>query len=134
VLNISSMAGLLLFPGMASYSTAKAAVVSFSEVLRAEVAPDGVGVSVCCPAFFRSNLTDSMRGAEPASVARIQKLMDQSRITVDDVATVCMQAIERNDFLVLPHRKLKPLWSLKRLFPKRYRNRMAARERTRRSR
>ena len=38
VINIASLAGLALAPGMISYNTAKAAVVAFSESLRVEVA------------------------------------------------------------------------------------------------
>jgi len=133
VLNIASMAGLLPASGMISYHTAKAAVVSFSEALRIEVALDGVGVSVCCPAFFRTNLTDSMEGTSPATVARIQKLMDQSPLTADDVARACIEAMERNELLVIPHRKLRPLWVLRRLFPTRYRKRLIAQERSRRA-
>ena len=134
VINIASLAGLALAPGMISYNTAKAAVVAFSESLRVEVALDGVGVSVCCPAFFRTNLTDSMHTASPAMVARVHKWMDTSGVTAEDVALACADAIEQNRFLVLTHPGTWKYWLLKRLWPERYRNQLLTRERQRRSR
>lgn len=133
VLNIASMAGLAMAPGMISYNTAKAAVVAFSESLRVEVALEGVGVSVCCPAFFRTNLTDSMDGASPAMVARIQKWMDTSGVTAEDVSTACLKAIERNDFMILTHPETWKYWMMKRIMPERYRTQLIDRERKRRA-
>ena len=134
VLNIASLAGLALAPGMISYNTAKAAVVAFSESLRLEVALDGVGVSVCCPAFFRTNLTESMHSASPAVVDRVHKWMDTSGVTADDVARACADAIDQDRFLVLTHRGTWRYWLLKRLWPEHYRNKLLARERQRRAR
>jgi len=134
VINIASLAGLALAPGMISYNTAKAAVVAFSESLRLEVALDGVGVSVCCPAFFRTNLTDSMHSASPAVVERVHKWMDTSGITADDVAQACADAIAQDRFLVLTHPGTWKYWLLKRIWPERYRSQLLARERQRRAR
>jgi len=133
VLNIASMAGLAMAPGMISYNTAKAAVVAFSESLRVEVALDGVGVSVCCPAFFRTNLTDSMDGAPPAVVARVQKWMDTSGVTATDVARESIAAVEADRFLVLTHPQSRRYWFLKRLWPERYRAQLIGREQARRA-
>ena len=49
ILNIGSIAGFLPGPGMAVYYASKAYVLSFSEALRAELAPHGVRVTVVCP-------------------------------------------------------------------------------------
>ena len=51
IVNTGSMAGLAprLAGGQAIYSASKASVVSFSETLRAELAPQSIGVSVLCP-------------------------------------------------------------------------------------
>jgi len=56
IVNMSSGAGLLGAPGMTSYSTAKFGVVGFSEVLRWELAPDGVGVTHVCPGVIRTGI------------------------------------------------------------------------------
>ncbi|MCW5704563.1 MAG: SDR family NAD(P)-dependent oxidoreductase [Bradyrhizobium sp.] len=49
VLNIGSIAGFLPGPGMAIYYASKAYVLSFSEAMRHELAPQGVRVTVVCP-------------------------------------------------------------------------------------
>ncbi|MFX4431687.1 SDR family NAD(P)-dependent oxidoreductase, partial [Acinetobacter baumannii] len=48
-LNIGSIAGFLPGPGMAVYYASKAYVLSFSEAMRRELAPQGVRVTVVCP-------------------------------------------------------------------------------------
>jgi len=57
ILNVASVAGFLPGPGMAVYHATKAYVLSFTEALHAELAPDGVRVCALCPgpvetAFF----------------------------------------------------------------------------------
>jgi len=49
ILNVGSIAGFLPGPGMAVYYASKAFVLSFTEALRAELAPHGVRVTVLCP-------------------------------------------------------------------------------------
>ncbi|HZP76420.1 MAG TPA: SDR family oxidoreductase [Pseudolabrys sp.] len=49
ILNVASIAGFFPGPQMAVYHASKAYVVSFSEALHAELAADGVRVSVLCP-------------------------------------------------------------------------------------
>ncbi|MGB1580341.1 MAG: SDR family NAD(P)-dependent oxidoreductase, partial [Nevskiales bacterium] len=60
VVNTASFAAIATPPSMAAYNVSKAAVVALSESLRAEVIDEGVDVSVACPSFFKTNLTDSM--------------------------------------------------------------------------
>ena len=49
ILNLGSIAGFLPGPGMAVYYASKAYVLSFTEAMRAELAPLGVRVTVVCP-------------------------------------------------------------------------------------
>jgi NAD(P)-dependent dehydrogenase (short-subunit alcohol dehydrogenase family) len=60
IVNVSSMAGLVApAPGIGAYAAAKFGVVAISEVLRKELAPHGVGVSVLCPGLVATNLKDT---------------------------------------------------------------------------
>jgi len=60
IVNTSSMAGLVApAPGIGAYAAAKFGVVAISEVLRKELAPHGVGVSVLCPGLVATNLKDT---------------------------------------------------------------------------
>ena len=56
---ISSLAGFRGFPDAPAYSASKAAVKSWGEGLRGSLAPDGIGVSVICPGFIRTPMTDA---------------------------------------------------------------------------
>lgn len=81
ILNLASTAGFQPVPYFSVYAAAKAAIVSFSRSLRAELKKDGVNVSVLCPGptasgffinagFQKKGLTDSNSVTmEPAKVA-----------------------------------------------------------------
>jgi NAD(P)-dependent dehydrogenase (short-subunit alcohol dehydrogenase family) len=60
IVNTASIAGLISGSGIA-YNVTKYGVVAFSEGLRVELAPRGIGVSVLCPGFIRTNIVDSGR-------------------------------------------------------------------------
>lgn len=52
IINVSSIVGLLAFPGWGLYSAAKFAVEGLSEALAAEVAGFGIGVTIVEPGYF----------------------------------------------------------------------------------
>ena len=58
IVNTASMAGILQYSQAGIYVTTKFAVVGFSEALRAELAPEGIGVSAFCPGGVRTNIRD----------------------------------------------------------------------------
>ncbi|MFG3596949.1 SDR family NAD(P)-dependent oxidoreductase [Bradyrhizobium sp. RDI18] len=80
LLNVGSIAGFLPGPGMAVYYASKAYVLSFTEAMRAELAPHGVRVTVLCPgpvpsefqarAGFRPGYDSSMLNMSSADVAQ----------------------------------------------------------------
>ena len=68
VVNTASMAGILQYNRAGIYVATKFAVVGFSEALRAELAPEDIGVSVFCPGGVRTNIRD-YEAARPARYA-----------------------------------------------------------------
>lgn len=58
IVNTASMGGILQYSQAGLYVTTKFAVVGFSEALRAELAPEGIGVSAFCPGGVRSNIRE----------------------------------------------------------------------------
>ncbi|HEY2179818.1 MAG TPA: SDR family NAD(P)-dependent oxidoreductase, partial [Caulobacteraceae bacterium] len=60
IVNTASIAGLISGSGNA-YNVTKYGVVALSEGLRVELAPRGIGVSVLCPGFIRTNILESQR-------------------------------------------------------------------------
>ena len=55
IINISSIAGLVGFPGSGYYAASKHAIEGWSDSLRAEVAPLGIGVACVEPGPFRTD-------------------------------------------------------------------------------
>ncbi len=57
LVGIASVAGLRGLPGSGAYSASKAAVISYLESLRVELAGSGVSVTTLCPGFIRTPMT-----------------------------------------------------------------------------
>ena len=51
VFNLASIAGTMRTPGLSIYGASKAAVISFTRTLNAELDPDGVRATALCPGF-----------------------------------------------------------------------------------
>lgn len=112
--NTASLAGLVHPPAMTEYSSVKAAVVAVSESLRYELAPFGVAVSVICPSFFRTNLTQSLRGSDPTAQQAATSFIDGARRSADHVASSSLQQIHKGRFLVLPDNEARGAYAAKR--------------------
>ncbi|MEJ2855638.1 MULTISPECIES: SDR family NAD(P)-dependent oxidoreductase [unclassified Saccharothrix] len=61
VVNVSSLFGLIAPPGQAAYAASKFALRGFSEALRHELAPRGVGVTTVHPGGIRTRIAESAR-------------------------------------------------------------------------
>ena len=68
MLNVGSIAGFLPGPGMAVYYASKAYVLSFTEALRAELAPHGVRVTALCPGPGTVGIPGAGRVSCPGSI------------------------------------------------------------------
>ena len=116
-INVASQAGLTPIPYMGSYNSVKAAVVSFSETMKLELAPDNINVSVVCPSFFKTNLDESMRSNNPASHKMINKFFAKADMTKEEVAESIYQQVGQGKFLILTHKLGKRAFLLKKLLP-----------------
>ncbi|GLY22927.1 SDR family oxidoreductase [Micromonospora sp. NBRC 101691] len=105
LVNISSLFGLIAPPGQAAYSASKFAVRGFTEALRHELAPDGVGVTCVHPGGIRTRIAASARvgsGVDPeeyeAGRRRFEKLL-----TIDPAraAEVILDGVRRRRGRVL---------------------------------
>jgi short-subunit dehydrogenase len=82
IVGVSSLAAYRSFPQTNAYCASKAALNSFLEGLRAEIAPRGVTVTTVCPGFVRTPMTAKNKGAmpfllQPADAAR--KILQATR-------------------------------------------------------
>jgi len=102
IVNIASAMGLLSFPEMAPCSVAKAAVASLSEILRVELAPHKIDVSVICPMFFKTNLLDSLRYQDEFQREAAHIAFDHSRVSAAEVAERVVHGLSRKKFYIVP--------------------------------
>ncbi|MEE4244483.1 MAG: SDR family oxidoreductase [Kangiellaceae bacterium] len=119
-LNVASQAGITPVSRMGSYNASKAAMVSFSETMRHELAPDNIGVSVLCPSFFKTNLKESMSTKDEGLRAVVDKVMERATVTAEDVAGYSYDAVEQNQFMIVTHKEGRSIYRLKRWFPNFY--------------
>lgn len=124
VVNTASVAGLLAGEGIGPYNASKSAVVAISETLRKELDTSGagVGVSVLCPGYVRTNIFESQRNrpetlrnpARAAGDARVRNdaLKRVLDIAMDpaEVAGMVHDAVVEDRFWVITHPEfLKPI-------------------------
>jgi NAD(P)-dependent dehydrogenase (short-subunit alcohol dehydrogenase family) len=111
VVNTASMAGLLPMPKLAAYATAKSAVVALSESLQHDLDAEGadIGVSVFCPGFIATRITDSARN-RPASLTDTAASTGartvsgvQPTMTADEAAGHVVDAVRTRRFWILTH-------------------------------
>tara|TARA_R110000782_G_C14819243_1_gene413926 strand:- start:28926 stop:29774 length:849 start_codon:yes stop_codon:yes gene_type:complete len=81
IVNISSIGGLITFPGSGYYNMVKAGVEALSDVLAKEVGPLGINVTVVAPGAFRTDF----RG--PSSVRMAATQMEDYAETAGKVRT-----------------------------------------------
>ncbi len=111
ILNIGSIAGFLPGPGMAVYYASKAYVLSFSEALRAELAPHGVRVTVVCPGPVPSEF-QARAGFKPGFDSVVLNVLPAA------VAQQAYSGLMANQRAVLPGFGIKIVPVLLRLFPR----------------
>jgi short-subunit dehydrogenase len=111
LLNMASIAGFLPGPGMAVYYASKAYVLSFSEAMRAELAPHGVRVTVVCPGPVPSEF-QARAGFAPGFDSAILN------VSPAEVARQAYDGLMANKRAVLPGLGIKVVPFLLRLFPR----------------
>jgi NAD(P)-dependent dehydrogenase (short-subunit alcohol dehydrogenase family) len=113
IVNVASLAGLVHPAGMASYNAAKAGVVALTETLGHELSPYGVGATVVCPSYFRTNLMASLRGADEALGAMVTQLVERSPVSADDIAAAVLAGLDAGDEIILPDAAARAAHELK---------------------
>jgi uncharacterized protein len=111
LLNVGSIAGFLPGPGMAVYYASKAYVLSFTEAMRAELAPQGVRVTLVCPGPVPSEF-QARAGFAPGFDSTILNVMPA------EVAKQAYDGLMANKRAVLPGLGIKMVPFLLRLFPR----------------
>jgi NAD(P)-dependent dehydrogenase (short-subunit alcohol dehydrogenase family) len=123
IVNTASLGGLVsdVQAPIAAYVASKYACVGFSEMLRAELASEGIGVSVLCPGMVASNLTATSaanrpeafggRAAPQPAAGGGAELAPPPEwfMPAEDVGPIVTRAVRANRLYVITHPQLKPL-------------------------
>jgi NAD(P)-dependent dehydrogenase (short-subunit alcohol dehydrogenase family) len=121
IVNTASMAGFNSGLGFSPYVASKFAVVGMSEGLALQLKAHNIGVTVLCPGFVRTRISESGRnrqsryGQSPAPdpsspaaalVAEVAKRVEAG-LDPADVAARVLRAIQENHFYVFTHPEMR---------------------------
>jgi 3-dehydrosphinganine reductase len=102
---VSSGAGFLGLFGYTAYSSAKFAVMGFSEALRSEMKPHGVKVSVVCPPDTDTPGLAFEKGLRPLELDRLAG--NAPVVAPSMVAEEIVRGVEKGRYLIVPGALLK---------------------------
>lgn len=116
IVNTSSMAGLLALPPPAVggffnglYTTTKHALIGYCDMLRSELEPEGIGVSVLCPGLVAGGLSSSSarnrpeRFGGPTADPRAGRQPSPDAMPNDQVGPIVVRGIKGNRFYIFTH-------------------------------
>jgi NAD(P)-dependent dehydrogenase (short-subunit alcohol dehydrogenase family) len=120
IVNVASNAGIASLPEMASYNATKAAVISLSETLRAELAEHGIGVTAVCPSFVKTNLMESFHCTDETQRVMAMGFFNTAICSPDEFADYTCRSIAKNRLYSIAQRDGRFVWRFKRRFPELY--------------
>jgi len=128
VVNISSVFGLIAFPGQCAYNAAKFAVRGYTEALRMELEMTGSAVSATCvhPGGIKTNIARTSRthpsvaslGFDPEDAKR--QFEKSFRVAPEEAARVILAGVARNARRVLIGTDARVIDTVQRLLPGSY--------------
>ena len=124
IMATASMGGLIVADSGGIYSAAKFGVVTMMQCLRDDLASEGIGVSVLCPAAVNTNIHQhyGMRPREFAAGAYVQSPEEQEGLkrmlahgmSPDRVAELVIEAIRANRLYIMTSGAIAPVVAMRR--------------------
>jgi NAD(P)-dependent dehydrogenase (short-subunit alcohol dehydrogenase family) len=96
------------------YTTTKHALVGYADMLRQELAPEGIGVSVLCPGLVAGNLMATSARNRPERFGGAlpppeRQGMPKSATPNEEVGPVVADAIAANRFYIFTHPEVREM-------------------------
>lgn len=109
VVQLSSVAGAIPFPGLAAYSGTKAGITNFTETLRIEIKGSGVGLTVVSPGPTQTDMWERLESDDRPFAAvglkRFKRLGFLPKLTPEQIADATVDAVLQDKrFVRLPKR------------------------------
>ena len=115
IVNVSSVAGYLGIYGYTGYSSAKFAVMGFTEALRFEMKPAGIAVHVVCPPDTDTPALAYERTLRPVETDVITGNIKP--IPAAKVAEAIVRGVERGKYYIIPDATSSLYFRLKGIWP-----------------
>ncbi len=116
IINIASAAAFSSAATMSPYNVTKAAVLSLSESLHAEITRHNVNISVVMPTFFRTDIVQYAKG-NPDEIETARLLLATSGLEAEKVADYILKKAGNNKFYIILPKRARFFYILKRFFP-----------------
>lgn len=100
IVNISSLVGFFASFGYSAYAASKFAVKGFSDVLRAELKPEGIRISIVFPADVDTPQLAYERAIQPEIMRDINAA--GGLMAADDVAKAILKGVAKNRYIITP--------------------------------
>ena len=113
IVNISSIAGFLGLYGYSAYSASKFAVTGFSDILRSEMKPHGIRVSIAFPPDVDTPQLAYETSYQPLETQALAPL--RSVMKPEAVAREILRGVARGKYLILPGFDSKLTYGLTRM-------------------
>ncbi len=114
IINVTSPASFLVWPGAAGYAAARAAMASFSKSLQHETHPSGINVTLAVFGKVASSYWQHNPGSED-QMPKVNTYLPT--LTPQKVASAIVKAINRNRQLVIEPKILRPLFFFNSIAP-----------------
>lgn len=110
ILNICSFSGIVATFGYTAYGASKFAVHGFSEALRMEMKPRGIGVSIIFPTDTDTPQLAYENQFKPPETRALNS--NGGMNSADDIAKYALKSIQRGQYFILPNLDAKLLYRL----------------------
>lgn len=109
IVQLSSVAGAIPFPGLAAYAGSKAGITNFTETLRLEIKGTGVGLTVVSPGPTQTEMWERLENEDrpfaDVGLKRFKRLGFLPKLTPEQIADATVEAVENGKrFVRLPKR------------------------------
>lgn len=125
LVNVSSSAGLIGLPWHAAYSAAKFGLRGVSEVLRFDLEPHGIGVTLVCPGGVNTPMVETVDivgvNRDHPAVRNLIRWFRRTAVSPESVATRILDAVDNDTYLVFTSIDIRALFWLQRFLPPAYR-------------
>jgi NAD(P)-dependent dehydrogenase (short-subunit alcohol dehydrogenase family) len=115
IVNTASIGGFLSHESAVAYAVSKFGVVAYSESMRGDLEPEGIGVSTLCPGPIATNLaaSDRFRDASDQSGGLSEALspLIHGGMAPDDVGPIVLSGVRRNLPYIFTHDDMREVFA-----------------------